>query len=193
MKRPELTRHLSEDVFRKFYYLKEELVAFCRQEQLQATGSKQELSQRIAHYLQTGEKLTTQKIRKKNSNKTIITPDTPIEAGIICSEVHRAFFKEHLGQRFSFNVAFQNWLKENTGKMYQEALLAYQSILEEKQKQPKTIGQQFEYNTYIRDFFADNQGCRLSEAIACWKYKKAQAGPNAYEHADLMILSREGE
>ncbi len=166
MERPELTNQLTDEIFRQFYYLKEELVSFCRQEQLQTTGSKQELTQRISHYLATSERRITKKAVRKNS-QTVITLDTPIEADLVCSEIHRAFFKSHLGQQFSFNVVFQNWLKDNTGKTYQEALLAYQAILEEKKKQPTTIGQQFEYNTYIRAFFAANQGRKLPEAIAC--------------------------
>ncbi|MBO1304561.1 hypothetical protein JZO70_00190 [Enterococcus sp. 669A] len=192
MKRSELTNQLTEDTFHQFYYLKEELVSFCRQEQLQTTGSKQELTQRISHYLATGERKITKKTTRKNT-RVAIALNTPIEADLVCSEIHRAFFKKHLGQQFSFNVAFQNWLKANTGKTYQEALLAYQAILEEKKKRPTTIGQQFEYNTYIRAFFTANQGRKLPEAIACWKYKKAQAGPNVYEPADLAVLSREGE
>ncbi|WP_330370015.1 DUF6434 domain-containing protein [Butyrivibrio sp. NC2002] len=39
-----------------------------------------------------------------------------IEENIICSEVHRAFFKSKIGESFSFNVTFQKWLKANSGK-----------------------------------------------------------------------------
>lgn len=42
------------------------------------------------------------------------------------------FFKEHIGNGFSFNVAFQKWLKSNTGKTYADAITAYYRILEEK-------------------------------------------------------------
>ncbi|WP_420329330.1 DUF6434 domain-containing protein [Pseudobutyrivibrio ruminis] len=34
---------------------------------------------------------------------------------IVCSEKHRAFFKEKIGKTFSFNVQFQKWLKANVG------------------------------------------------------------------------------
>lgn len=53
--RPELTGELDGAAFRSYYYLKEELTAFCRANGLPASGGKQELTGRIAHYLDTGE------------------------------------------------------------------------------------------------------------------------------------------
>ena len=187
MKRPELSQHVSETQFRQFYYLKEELVSFCRQEKLQTSGNKQELTERIAHYLTTGEKKTIQRKARKNT-RSVISLEDQIEEQIVCSESHRQFFKTHLGPKFSFNVAFQKWLKQNAGKTYQEALAAYQQIQTQKKQQKTSIDPQFEYNTYIRAFFAENQGKKLQQAIACWKYKKAQPGPNIYEITDLAAL-----
>lgn len=56
-KRPELNIELDGNTFREFYYLKEELVNFCRENNLQTTGAKIEITNRIAHYLDTGEKI----------------------------------------------------------------------------------------------------------------------------------------
>lgn len=78
-----------------------------------------------------------------------ITTDTEIEPNFVCSEKHRAFFKEHIGNGFSFNAAFQKWLKSNTGKTYADAITAYYRILEEKKNGKTKIDKQFEYNTYI--------------------------------------------
>lgn len=47
--------------------------------------------------------------KKKVTVMSDIYKDTKIEPNIVCSETHRAFFKEHIGDSFSFNVAFQNW------------------------------------------------------------------------------------
>ena len=95
-----------------------------------------------------------------------------------------------IGNSFSFPVAFQKWLKENTGKTYKEAIDAYYQILEEKKKGKTTIDKQFEYNTYIRDFFANNKGKSLDDAIKCWKYKKGLKGHNRYEDTDLVIICK---
>ncbi len=184
--RPLLDRTLDSDTFQSFYWLKEELMHFCRENELPTSGAKQEITQRIARYLENGEvqkptakSHTTNKIQK-------ITEDMLIEENLRCSEVHRAFFKEQVGKSFSFNVAFQKWLKENSGKTYRDAVVAYGEILENKKKKKSTIEKQFEYNTYIRDFFADNKGCSLEDAIRCWKYKKQKKGHNRYEKEDLI-------
>lgn len=103
----------------------------------------------------------------------------------------QSVFKEHIGNGFSFNVAFQKWLKSNTGKTYADAITAYYRILEEKKSSKTKIDKQFEYNTYIRDFFADNQGNSLDEAIKCRKYKKQLPGHNRYEKSDLDVLEKE--
>lgn len=187
-KRPELDKSLDSGTFRSYYYLKEELVAFCREHGLPSSGGKLEITDRIAHFLDTGEICSASVSKKQKQNIGVISEGSIIEPDFVCSEKHRAFFKEKIGSSFSFNVAFQKWLKSNTGKTYGEAIEAYYRILEEKKKNKTTIDKQFEYNTYIRDFFADNDGKTLEEAIRCWKYKKARQGHNRYEKTDLIAL-----
>jgi hypothetical protein len=187
--RPNIDSKLSGGVFRSFYYLKEELVNFCKDNGLPTSGGKIEITDRIAHYLDTGEVLPVSATRRAKSAITeIIKEESEIERGFVCSEKHRTFFKERIGQSFSFNVTFQKWLKENAGKTYSQAIGAYHQILKEKKKSKTTIDKQFEYNTYIRDFFEDNRGSQLEAAIKCWKYKKALQGHNRYEKADLIVL-----
>lgn len=186
--RPILDRNLSSTVFREFYYLKEELVDFLRLNGLPTTGGKVELADRIACFLDTGKVKPVELQRIKATNINEISVDTIIEKNFVCSEKHRAFFKEHIGNSFSFNVAFQKWLKANAGKTYSEAIEAYYQILDEKKKSKTTIDSQFEYNTYIRDFFADNQGKSLKDAIKCWNYKKQLRGHNRYERSDLIAI-----
>lgn len=189
--RPVLDKNLDSKTFRDFYYLKEELVDFCRKNNLPVSGGKLELTDRIAYFLDTGEILPSSVAKKKVtviSNIANINEDTKIETDFVCSEQHRAFFKNHIGSSFSFNVAFQKWLKSNAGKTYKDAIAAYYQILEDKKKGKTKIDKQFEYNTYIRDFFADNQGKSLEEAIKCWKYKKQLQGHNRYEQSDLIAI-----
>ncbi|MBR7009161.1 MAG: SAP domain-containing protein [Ruminococcus sp.] len=187
--RPELSKQLSCDAFLDHYYLKEELLDFCRKNGLPASGSKQELTQRIACYLETG-KVSKAKTVKKAAVHTgrVLTVDSIIEQDIVCSQHHREFFKEHIGKSFSFNVQFQKWLKNNAGKTYSDAIDAYRRIAREKKKNKTVIDKQFEYNTYIRDFFSDNKDLALEDAIKCWKYKKSIKGHNRYEKSDLCAL-----
>lgn len=188
--RPDLDLKLSAGIFRQYYYLKEELVDFCRRNNLQATGSKSELSERIAVFLESGKRTRAEHKTRKTQSAGEIKPNNIIEENFVCSEKHRAFFKEQVGKSFSFNVAFQKWLKSNAGKTYAEAITAYYQILQGKKsaKGKGEIEKQFEYNTYIRDFFAANKDKTLEQAIKCWKFKKSQKGHNKYEDSDLAVL-----
>ena len=187
--RPNLDNSLDSKTFKEYYYLKEELVNFCRKNNLQTTGGKIELTERIAKFLETGERTYKSHNIRKNVIIDEITIHTIIEENFVCSEKHRAFYKEKIGNNFSFNVAFQKWLKSNSGKTYQDSINAYYQILEDKKKNKTIIDKQFEYNTYIRDFFYDNKDKNLEQAITCWKYKKSLKGHNKYERDDLKILS----
>ena len=84
--RPVLNKHLDGDTFRSYYYLKEELTAFCRQNGIPASGGKLELTDRIAHFLDTGEISAASKKPKTKPVYTEITEDTLIEPNFVCSE-----------------------------------------------------------------------------------------------------------
>ena len=187
--RPELNKKPDAATFRSFYYLKQALADFCKESGLPTSGSKAELTDRIAYFLDTGNVLKSTAERKAAINIGTLTEDAVIEPNIVCSEKHRAFFREKIGKSFSFNVPFQKWLKTNAGKTYGDAIRAYDRILEEKKQTKTEIGGQFEYNTYIRDFFADNPGKSLHDAIVCWHYKKGLPGHHRYEQSDLRALS----
>lgn len=191
MIRPPLTRALDSQTFFRYYYLKEELTAFCRENKLPTSGGKLELTRRIAHFLDTGEILPAAPRSPRPADVGTISKETRIEPNFKCTEKHRAFFKEQIGPGFSFHVGFQKWLRANTGKTYAEAIAAYYETLAEK-KRGTVIDPQFAYNTYIRDFFANNAGKSLSDAIACWKYKKSLPGHNRYEPSDLTALQQKG-
>ncbi len=57
--RPYLTKKLDGETFRSFYYLKAELVDFCRKNNLPVSGGKIELTNRITYFLDTGKVLKT--------------------------------------------------------------------------------------------------------------------------------------
>ena len=131
------------------------------------------------------------KVFKEDSLATLICSQTKkgisfddiIQQDVVCSQELRAFFVEHLGKGFHFKAEFQDWLHNNAGKSFREAVEAYHSI-----EHPKEIKPQFEYNQYIRDFFADNKGATLNDAIRCWHWKKIQPGAHRYEMTDEDIL-----
>jgi hypothetical protein len=183
----ELSKDLTPDEFKQYYFLKEELKDFCRAEGLRVSGNKQDLENRIVHYLATGEELVEKKSKQKPAEiLTEITLDSKLGENFKCSEDKREFFEKEIGKGFKFKVKFQKWLKSNPDKTYRDAIDAYYEIQNSAGK--TKIGNQFQYNQYIRDFFEDNGDKSLDDAIRCWKYKKSLKGHNRYEKSDLEIL-----
>ncbi len=182
-----LTKNLSSDEFKEYYFLKEELKDFCRSEGLKVSGSKGELENRIVHYLSTGRELVETSV-KYSLNDTVseITMDSKLGENFKCSEDKRQFFEKEIGKGFKFKVKFQKWIKANPDKTYRDAIEAFYEIQNSKEK--TDIGKQFQYNQYIRDFFEDNDDKSLDDAIICWKYKKGLKGHNKYEKTDLEAL-----
>lgn len=187
--KPEITKNLKSSEFTQYYFLKEELKDFCRKEGLKVSGSKNELEQRIIHYLDTGKELNNVKPKKANPHSSHkISLDSKIGENFKCSESHRQFFEDEIGPTFKFKVQFQKWLKSNPDKTYEDAIKAYNTISNSKEK--SEIGKQFQYNQYIRDFFKDNENKTLKDAVTCWNYKKSLKGQHKYEKSDLKILKR---
>lgn len=177
--------------FLETYHMKEDLVQYCRELGLSTTGSKLELTQRIAHFIETKEVLNPVIEKKAKEETGTLSLDQIITLPFTCGEDKRAFFKEYLGETFYFAVVFQKWIKANEGKTYRDAIEQYPILLQAKKSKKLPIDRQFEYNTYIRDFFADNEGKQLQDAIVCWKYKKAKMGSHQYEASDLIALTNQ--
>ena len=187
MTRPQLTADLTSEEFKEYYFLKEELKDFLRSEGLKVSGSKNELEERIIHYLDTGKQLdnlNAPAVKAETSGE--LSLDSKIGENFKCSEEKREFFENEIGKGFKFKVAFQKWLKSNPEKTYSDAITAYNEIM--KSRKRTKIDKQFQYNQYIRDFFDENDGLTLNDAIKCWKYKKSLKGHNRYEKSDLKIL-----
>ena len=55
--RYKLTKDLTSSEFKEYYFLKQELKEFCRNEGLKISGSKSQLEERIIYYLNTGKSL----------------------------------------------------------------------------------------------------------------------------------------
>lgn len=184
--RPKLTTDINVHSFKDYYWLKEELQAFCREHGLSASGSKLEISARIEAFLLTGVRGKPAR-SSRAGKKPVTTSELSLEIVITenhrCSQEVRAFFKSII-PKFHFSTYIQNYFKSHVGKTYRDAVEAWFEE-EARKKDPvytKDIGPQFEYNQFIRDFFADpnNQGKSREEAIASWNMIKKLPGSNKY-------------
>ena len=192
--RPELNIKITSKQFLNFYWLKAELISFCRNIDISSSGGKQEMTDRITCFLDTG------KVGKTvNSSKRTVSVkgfelalDSIINESYKSDQKHRAFFKRVIGDHFKFNTSFMNWMKVNIGKTYKDAVNEWQCLFKDKQAGKKLqIPSQFEYNQYTRDFFSANPGSCRADAIGCWKYKKSQPGINKYEDKDLAYINEQ--
>jgi len=172
MTRPALNAQLSADTFLRWYWLKEELAAFCRSVGISSGGSKQTLTERIARYLTTGESSAPAAPRtsQKGQMPATFTRETVIGPGWTCSQALRVFFEQELGRSFHFDATLRDFIHHGQGKTLQEAIRAWENA----QTNPveKDVAPQFEYNRHIRAYLKAHPGAGLREAIAAWKEYK---------------------
>ncbi len=195
-KRPNLSKEISIKDFKDFYWLKKELIEFCRNEGLKTSGGKIEIAQRIEHYLTTGLKELKQ-VKEKTKltsnfdwqNETLLR-ETIITDNYKNTKNVRLFFENQIGKKFKFNIKFMNWMKTNLGKTLEDAIREWKRINSENKKirQASKIAPQFEYNSYLRDFLIDNPNVKREIGIKLWNIKKTLRGNNKYKKTDLKLL-----
>lgn len=184
--KPNLTKHIDLKLFKSYYWLKTELVEFCRKNGLISFGSKTEISNRIEAFIKTGTKIkpTPKKKTGVKDSKTFITMTTPV--------IHykndvatREFFVQQIGPHFRFNAYLREFRTKKLKKVITYGDLVKGWLEAEKLKKnssQKKIGKQFEYNQFIRDFFKNEKDKMLKEAIQAWKIVRALQGPSTYSY-----------
>jgi dTDP-glucose pyrophosphorylase len=118
MARPKLISRIDPEVFDSFYWYKDELQQFAKELGVSTSGGKFEIHDRISHYLRTGEKLKQKTVKPTSDfdwNKEILSPQTLITDNYKNNQNVRAFFEEHIGKGFSFNIDFMNYMKDSVG------------------------------------------------------------------------------
>jgi len=194
MDRPNLDNKISLKDFNEFYWLKKELIEFCRTIGISSIGGKIEIADRIRNYLLTCKvkKTETKKTKitsKFNWNNEILTRETIITDSYKNGEKVRSFFIREIGSHFAFNVIFIKWIKENVGKNLGDAIIEWNRIYEMKNDKNyvSEIDPQFEYNRYMRAFLKDNTEMSSKDAMKFWKLKSLQRGTNEYNRKDLEL------
>ncbi len=194
MDKPILNKDISLKDFNDFYWLKEELVHFCRTIGISSTGGKIEIADRIRTYLATGEIVKQVKSAHKITSKfdwanEVLTKNTVITDSYKNGENVRNFFIQEIGSHFRFNVIFMKWMKENIGKTLDDAIIEWKRIeaLKKDRNYVSEISPQFEYNRYMRAFLKDNPNLSSKDAMKFWKLKSSQRGSNEYDVKDLEL------
>lgn len=195
--RPEITTVTNGAELRRWYWTKSELVAQAKALGLRATGGKFTILDRLAHYLDTGEKTWPGEVRSKprssfDWHSAELTPETVITDSYRNSQNVRRFFRAHAGDGFKFNIAFMTWMKDNTGKTLADAVEEY---LRQKAEaaQPgfqSEIAHHNQFNRYTRDFLADNPDKTMEDVRKFWALKRdmpSEDGRHVYHKSDLDL------
>jgi hypothetical protein len=193
--RPDITTFTSGAELKTWYWRKDELVAHARTLGLKQSGAKFTLLDRITHFLDTG----ARDLPKPHPVKTTSTfdwhsaplrPETVITDSYRNTQNVRRFFKDQLGETFSFSIPFMEWLKANTGKTLADACIEW-SVL---QAAKRTLGWQSDikahnqFNQYTRDFLADNPDLGMDDVRRAWARviaRPSATGRHTYARTDL--------
>ena len=177
MSRPTTIKGLTGQQFMTYYWLKADLIVFCRENGLPTTGSKGQLTERIKIYLHTGQIVKPKRSSRARVAKkmpTTFTLETLIGDNWRCSQELRAFFEAEIGPTFHFNKFMRDFIRrDGCGQSLQTAIDGWQ-LEKQKPKGTSQIEPQFEYNRHMRDYFLQNKGATREEAIRAWKEKKAK-------------------
>ena len=174
MTRPTLMPDLGADTFAAWYWLKQELQAFCRQQGWPASGSKAELMQRV-HAGLAGRVLpapVSPRVRVAATLPAVLTPDTRVAPGWRLNLALRAFFVQHLGPGFRFNQALRDFFHDPQDRTLGEALSLWRAA---QQEPPAAIERQFQFNQYVRDYFAQHPGATRAQMLQAWHEQRQTA------------------
>lgn len=172
--RPSLTSALSATEFRAWYWLKEDLIVFCRAIPLPYAGNKADIEAAIIAHLERRNALPLRAPRRATVRMpTTFVLNDVIGAGWTCNPALGAFFRTQLGNRFHFNKAMRDFIHNGAGRTLAEAMTCFEESV--KPGQPKrVIAPSLEYNQHTRAFFAANPGPTRQDAIAAWWDKRGK-------------------
>ena len=171
--RPALSSSLGAGEFRRWYWLKDELQAFARAQQIPATVSKEQLAERVAAYL-AGKPLPAPAAKPRRSRQRLVPPltiHTVIPAGHPCSQVLREFFVNALGPGFRFDAPMREFFAANDGTATLAAALDHWHATRAAAAGP--IGPQFELNRFARDWHAAHPGGTRDQMLSAWKVHRS--------------------
>lgn len=182
---------------RRWYWRKDELIARARDLGLKTTSGKFVILDRVAHYLDTGDKQlpgdqSARPHSKFDWHSETLSKDTVITDSYRNTQNVRRFFRAAIGDGFKFNIAFMDWMKANAGKTLGDACTAYleQRDQAEAPGYQTTIRDHNQFNQYTRDFLEDNPELGMDDVRRVWALKirtPSDTGRHVYDPADLEL------
>ena len=156
----------------RWYWLKEELVAFARSLQVPTSGSKQELTKRLIARLD-GETYHNPPARLASHEQlsSPINENTVVPKGQRCSQLLRRWFVAEVGPNFRFDGAMRDYFANLDGRSTLRDAVEhwYATRIDRK----ADIGEQFELNRFTRTWHAKNPGGSRRELQEAWAHYRS--------------------
>lgn len=172
-RRPTLSRDLTGDELKRWYWLKDELIEFARSIGVRTTGSKDTVVDRLAATLDGVHFHEPESKRPSNSTQLSgpLTASTLIPVGQRCSQVVRGWFTDQLDESFSFDATMRAFFANTDGtQTLKDALDHYRKT---RGQDSKDIDPQFEYNRFTRAWHESNPDGSRQELVAAWRYYRS--------------------
>jgi hypothetical protein len=174
--RPALTSAMTEEEFRSWYWLKAELVTFCRAERLPYSGNKSDIERVISAHLAGVPYRAVASPARLPKRKTITMPTSftltdTIGEGWTCNPALGSFFRQQVGSGFRFNKAMRDFIHGGAGRTLAEAVDCYRVSVAPGQPK-REIAASLEYNQHTRAYYADHPQATRAEVIAAWWTKR---------------------
>ncbi len=166
--RPALSEVVTGAELGRWYWLKAELIAHARELGIVSSGSKADLTERIAAHLD-GRPAALGAVRRPSAASAQLSgpldADTVIPAGQRASRALRAYFVDVVGPSFRFDQAMRTFITDGAGRTLGEAVDHWYGTRDRPRPE---IGVQFEFNRFIRDWHRDHPSGTRAEALAAW-------------------------
>jgi len=172
--RPTLRPGLAAEEFRRWYWLKDELIGFARELGIRSTGSKETLTARIAAKLGGGEFVEPDEPRRGGSGQLsgTLLPETVIPVGQRCSQAVRAWLAAQVGEGFRFDAEMRAFFANSDGTLtMQDAVDHWYAT---RGRGPRSIDNQFEYNRFTRTWYDEHPDGSRKDLLAAWQQYRSQ-------------------
>lgn len=171
MSRPLLTHVTSAEELLRWYWLKEELIQICRRHKIPSSGTKPELTARIAAHFSGKPLRSAKRVLRKAEMPSEFGLETRISEGWRCTPALGAFLRSQCGRTFRFNKPVRDFIHSGMGHKLSEVVEVYRQSV--KPDAPKLeIPPQLEYNRHTREYYASNPGAKREEVLAAWWTKR---------------------
>jgi SAP domain-containing new25/Domain of unknown function (DUF6434) len=171
--RPELTVTLTGAELLRWYWLKSELISFARVLDVATSGSKEELTTRVAAVLDGHAPPSRKRDPGGAAGQLVgdLSASTIIPPGQRSSQELRGWFRDHVGPSFRFDRHMREFIKSADGTTTLSDAVKHWNLT--RSGPAIEIDPQFEFNRFTRAWHAANPSGNRAELLEDWKHYRS--------------------